>query len=198
MIQIKDVDFGYGASTLTDRCKILVYDDQYEVKISAINHNGLIGYGSLNADLVDSGSFIVSMEGKRSRVMDIKNNMYEFINKSGLNIEYLNKETCTGPINITGVKEMRTTWADPPKQPYTIVEIQFMPAKMSLPQFKVKGKAAPEVTAVESMLSMMPAWPMFIKFEAKEGKQVIQEFGKEKGDTHIIVTIEKLSEEKKE
>lgn len=177
---------------------ITIYEDAYEVKISAINHNALVAYGALNADLIDSGSFVVSLEGKKSEVKDIKNKMYQFINKSKLDIVYINKETCTGPINITGVKEMRVTWADPPKQPYTIVEIAFLPSRVVLPQFKVNTKKVPEVISVESMLSMMPAWPMFIKFEAKEGKQVIQEFGKEKDDTHIIITVEKLSEEKKE
>jgi len=169
---------------------VLVYDNQYKVEMSAINHNGLIGHGALNADLVDYGSFVVSMEGKRTRVIDIKNNLYEFTNNSGMDIVYVNEATCTGPIHITGVRELRVTKPDPPKQPYQTVEILFMPAKLVMPQFRVKGKDVP----LPPMMNMLPAWPMFIKFVAKEGEQTIFENDDSGSGAKILFTVKQVDE----
>jgi len=135
----------------------------------------------------DEGSFIVSLEKNKPAVINIKNKLEAVTDNCEKII--LNPTTCTGILHVAGTKQIKVTPANPPGQPNPIVEIWFVQYPTELTRFQFicppppgtigssKGKADFTSGAPSGLLLFMgqPALPTYIKFEAKEGEQVILE-----------------------
>lgn len=156
---------------------ILVYDNAYEVTMISKMEcaaGSELGMGSF----VDSGSFVVLVDGKNTRVV-------EKLNKNAsANLDYAGKcEIKTlkaeyGDIHIKGVRNIRLIPGQSENEPPS-VEIIFVhtPTKPPLLQITCppigKGRPTSMTTAqANAIAAMIPAFPQTIKFVAKEEEQV--------------------------
>ena len=185
---------------------ITIYENAYEVKMVATiiggspkAWTGLITYR-------DEGSFMVSLEKDKPAVINIKNQLEVFTNNC-YDKTILNRTTCTGLLHVAGTRQIKVTPANPPGQPYPIVEIWFVPYPIELTRYTetcppppgVKGTVTAPIDLSNDLTKMVllmfmgkPAFPQYIKFIAKEGKQVVQEWGKVNSEMYLIITVEKL------
>lgn len=171
---------------------ILVYDNAYEVTMISRQQRSNYSY-------TDTGSFVVSVDGRNAKII-------ERVNKNSTdNLEFscdctytlINPAANHGHIHITGVKNIKLTPAQPPA--YPLVEIEFIAAPMrySTLQITLKDKNGKTFTstsdAASALVAKSNAMPLFIKFLAKEGEQVIEDRPEPGG--YYKVKVRKLNEE---
>jgi hypothetical protein len=200
MLEIKGGTIGMGPQeSFIKKCKITVYDNRYEVDMVA---NIAAGAGSVLGSLwlFDVGSFVVSMEGKKTRIVNIKNQKEYFNYVGNCQVELLHEGN--GMIQINGIRDLKVTPAKLPEQPFSTVEIAFVPAKTDFSNLKLTcpnrhGGTITMTTATSTaMFAAMPALPMYIKFIAKEGEQTIYEVGKEKSsDIFMRFTVKQIKDD---
>lgn len=191
---------------------ILIYDNAYEVKMVTSTKGGTIkSWGGLKTSK-DEGSFIVSLDRNKPAVINIKNNFEVITDNCTKTI--LNPTTCTGPIHVAGIKQIKLTAANPPGQPYPIVEIWFMPYPAEVTRFNYTNcppppgfKGGPAKAKIDftnwrvamALLPMLnrPALPHYLKFEAKEGEYVFPDYnyGSEGGNLYLKFSVKQLKED---
>jgi hypothetical protein len=177
--------------------KITIYDGDYEVKMistmdgSAGSQLGVVKYK-------DNGSFIISLNDNKAKVTEVVNKNAEFTYIGKCTIVQL--KPGQGNINIIGVQGIRVIpGASPKDNPW--VEIFFVrsPTVLPLLQFTcpdLKGGTFTTTAAQANAIGFtIPAFPMSIKFEAKEGEQTILKFGEEGGEIYARFTVKKITDE---
>ena len=184
--------------TLFKRCYIQVYDDIYEVKMKSVIKSGGKGVWGGIRTTTDEGSFIVSLDSKEPKITDIKNNL-ETMTDDCRNI-VLNATHCTGLLHVAGARQIKVTPANPPGQPYPIVEIWFVPFPIEFSTVKFNcppppGSGDPGHSIGDDQLGMrMPfgnALPWDIKFIAKDGEQIILESPKNSEEGYLKIWVRK-------
>ncbi len=182
---------------------ITIYDDGYEVKMeSRIVSGSKEAWGGITT-AIDQGSFIVSLENNKPAVINIKNNL-EVKTDDCTNI-LQNPTTCTGLLHVAGIKDIKVTPANPPGQPYPIVEISFVPfpiefsiVKFLCPPPPGAGDGWSSGNQLEKMKEVgLPqgigrALPWDIKFFAKDGEQIIIESPKDSDDGYLKIWVRKV------
>ncbi len=178
---------------------ITIYDDAYEVIMESVIKSGdKAAWGGIRT-AIDKGSFIVSLENNKPAVINIINNL-EVMTDNCIN-KILNPTTCTGLLHVAGIKDIKVTPANPPGQPYPIVEIWFVPFPMefSVVQFLCPpppGSGDPGWSSGNELELMNKnglskrygrALPWDIKFLAKDGEQIIINSSGEDGSLKIRV-----------
>ena len=203
MLAIVGVENGLGGEkfTLFKRCYIEVYDSRYEIKMKSVIKSGdKRAWGGIRTT-TDEGSFIVSLDGKEPKITDIKNNL-EIMKEDCKNI-LLNPTTCTGLLHVAGAKEIKITPANPPGQPYSIVQIWFIPfpiefstVKFDCPPPPGSGHPGHSIGNDQQGMRMNfgKALPWDIKFLAKEGEQIIIESPKDSEDGYLRVSVRKIED----
>ena len=202
----------YSRNTVTrmpfrKSCNVLVYDNAFEVKmISTIKSGTEKNWGGV-VTYKDEGSFTVSMEKNKPTIVNFENKLEKLVNNCVK--EILNPTTCTGIFHIAGIKLIRVTPANPPGQPYPVVEISFIPYPIELTRFKFtcppppgarghsKGiidltTSAPGQPPPLLMMFGMPALPSYIKFIAKEEEQVLMEMGSPGSELYYKIWVRKM------
>jgi hypothetical protein len=183
---------------------ILVFDDAYEVTmISEIQDPGT--GSSLGAVTYrDTGSFVVSLNGSQARIIErVNRNITAALNYSGgCCYNYTILKTGNGNIHIAGTAVIKVT---PPAAPgkSAMVEISFGRVPSIFPLFRVTcqcpGDKRPvnltNAQGIAMMAGILPAQPIFIKFEAKEGEQTIIERGKSGDPIYYKFTVKQLKED---
>ena len=179
---------------------ILIYDNAYEVTmISSINGSAGTVFG--NANYKDTGSFVISINGKDTKII-------EKVNKNAdAELDYKGKCIITplkpgsGNVHIIGARSIKVIPAASPAQNATIV-IEFIhaPTKPPLLQYKCppvgKGDWTTDNNAkANAMIFMIPAYPQVIKFEAKEGLQFIEQIGGPGQDIFYQVLVRRLKDD---
>ncbi len=185
---------------------ILIYDDAWEVKMTGkILGFSRDAWGGLVVNR-DEGSFILSLEKNEPAVVSIKNHLEVLINNCTRTI--LNPTTCTGIFHIAGTKRIKVTPANPPAQPYQIVEIWFVQHPIELTRYQficppppgIKESAIGKIDlasgfgkAPPAMLLFfgMPAIPSYLKFVAKDGEQVLIQKGEENSEVFYKIWVKK-------
>ncbi len=173
--------------------KILIYDNAYEVEIVSKQEGSNFSYE-------DTGSFVVSVEGKTARLIETRNNnttdKLEFVGK-GCVSKIINSGANTGHIHITGVNWIKVTPAEPPGFPY--IDIAFILKPMVYSTFRItctdkRGKKFTATSdAATAKVAASYAYPYSVRFFAKEGEQVIQDIPVDGG--YYKVTVKKLSDD---
>ena len=102
---------------------ITIYDDAYEIIMEAAIHGGSPEAWGGIISYKDEGSFILSLDKNTPAVININNNLEVMTDNCSKII--LNPTSCTGLIHVAGTKQIKVTPANPPGQPYSIVEIWF-------------------------------------------------------------------------
>jgi len=185
--------------TLFRRCYIEVYDDDYEVKmLSVIIAGGPETWGG-TATHKDEGSFIVSLQKDKAALINIKNQM-EVMTDNCKNI-LLNPNSNTGLLHVAGAKQIKVTPANPPGQPYPIVEIWFVPFRMEFSKVSYdcpppKGYTQGHATGNTSeMPALGYAFPQYLKFIARDGEQIIIDSSKDSDEGYLKVWVRKIIED---
>jgi hypothetical protein len=176
---------------------ILVYDNAYEVSMISSIDAPSAGTELGRVVYKDTGSFIVSLEKGVAKVIEKvnKNTSDEFEYKGKCLTKVLNPGTNYGNIHITGVRSIKVTQPKPPAKNATI-EISFIQAPVKLSLLQIICPDSPPFTSSDrGMFAMMPAYPMVIKFEAKEEEQTIYQVGKEGEALFLRFTVKQLKEE---
>ncbi len=176
---------------------ITIYDGDYEVKmISTMNGSAGSQLGAVKYK--DYGSFIISLNENKAKVTEVvnKNAEFTYIGKCAI----VQLKPGQGNINIIGVQGIRVIpGATPRDNPW--VEIFFVrsPTVLPLLQFtcpNLKGGTFTTTAAQANAIGFsIPAFPMSIKFEAKEGEQTILKFGEEGGEIYARFTVKKITDE---
>ncbi|WP_462252189.1 hypothetical protein [Ferruginibacter sp.] len=194
--------FRYGVTKLVS--KITIYDDAYEVKmVSAIIGGSPQAWGGIVTNR-DEGSFIVSLEKNKPAVINIKNQMEVMTDNCQKTI--LNPNSNTGIFHVAGARQIKITPANPPGQPYPIVEIFFIPYPIELTRFKFICPPPPSARETVtgkidlSQMAMMvfygkPALPQYIKFIAKDEEQIILESPPGVREIYYKISVKKVREE---
>ncbi|MGZ5135736.1 MAG: hypothetical protein ACXWCG_11320, partial [Flavitalea sp.] len=182
----------------------LVYDDAYEVTMVAAMIGGSREAWGGVVTYRDAGSFVVSLKENPPAIISI-NNQLEVVTDNCLKI-VTNKTTCTGLLHVAGSRAIRVTPANPPSQPYPIVEIWFVQYPTELTRYKflcppppsAKSSSEGEVSMASiAMLSMFgsPSLPHYIKFVAKDEEQTILEKGSPGGEIYYKFSVKKIQQE---
>lgn len=180
---------------------ILIYGDAWEVNmISEMKGGSIESWGGL-VTYSDVGSFTVSLEKNKCAIIGIKNHMETLTSNCSKIV--LNPNTCTGLFHVAGAKSIKVTPANPPALPYPLVEIFFIPHPIELTQFKFTCPPPPGVIGgstgtfdlsqrVMQMFYKTPAIPQYLKFEARDGVQVLAEAGSPGSELYYKIWIEKI------
>lgn len=200
------VDFKGSSTNINEKqfkslklvCNILIYDNSYEVKMESVIKSGGKGEWGGVKTVRDNGSFIVSLEKNKPVIINIKNNL-EVMADDCQNI-LLNPTTCTGLLHVAGTKQIKVTPANPPGQPYPIVEIWFVPFPLEFSRVSYNCPS-PDRTVGNSIgqTPMMPksgkAFPHDIKFIAKDGEQIIIESPKDSDEGYLKIWVRQLKDD---
>jgi len=206
MIEIAGGNIGPGDyENYKKKCKITVYDDRYQVNMTALLKGGSPKAWTGEVTYKDEGSFIVSLEkNSNPALINIKNKLELFTNNCTKTI--LNPATCTGLLHVVGARQIKVTPANPPVQPYRIVEIWFLPHPIELTRYTQTCPPPPgikeSVTAtidLSQMAMMMfmgkPAIPQYIKFIANDEEQIILESPRGISEIYYKIWVKKIKEE---
>jgi hypothetical protein len=168
----------------SSKCIVQVYDDEYEVKMESRMISGTKdSWGGIRTAW-DKGSFIVTLDKKEPEVLNIQNSL-EHSTDGCTNFTLLNPTTCTGLLHVAGTKQIKVTPANPPGQPYPIVEIWFVPFPVEFSVFKFycpTPKGNDGIYGTSPVMRIGRAFPYDIKFLAKDGEQIIIDNSKESED----------------
>jgi hypothetical protein len=182
---------------------ITIYDDAYEVKmVAAIVGGSPAAWGGV-VTYRDEGSFVVSLQKDKPAVVNIKNQMEVMTNNCSKII--LNPNSNTGLLHVAGTREIKITPANPPTQPYPIIEIWFVPHPIELTQFRFTCPPPPgvkqsvsgsiDLSKAPMMLFMgRPAIPQYIKFVAKDEEQTILESPAGVKEIYYKISVKKITE----
>ncbi len=177
---------------------ITIYDGDYEVKmITTMDAPAGSMLGAVKYK--DYGSFIISLNKKEAKITEIVNKNAEWTYNGKCTVVPL--RAGSGTINIIALQSIKLIpAASPGDNPW--IEIFFVrsPTIMPLLQFTCPKVNAPGTFTTTSaganaIGSMIPAFPMSIKFEAKEGEQTILKIGEEGGETYVKFTVKQIKED---
>lgn len=179
---------------------ILVYDNAYEVTmITSID--GMAGSELGKCTYKDTGSFVVSLNGKDTKIIEKvnKNTTAELDYKGKCTIIQL--KPGSGNVHILGVQSIKVI---PPATPNanSWIEIIFKHSPTIMPLLKItcppidKGSPTTITTAqANAMMFSMPAFPQLVKFEAKEGEHTILKMGQEGSELFLKFTVKQIKDE---
>jgi hypothetical protein len=201
-LEIEGAGTGLGdglTRTLTRNCRIMVYDNAYEVRMVSKMKGSSMNAWAGNTTYYDEGSFVVTMEdGPKIEDIENKNEELRYYN---CNITLLNPESNTGLIDIKGSRMIRVNPAQPPQKPYAQVEIEFIPHPAVTSSFRYNCPPPPgshikkNATGITpSMPMFIPSYPVVLRFSTKDGEQVLQQIGTETSDLYLKITVKRLTD----
>ena len=169
---------------------ILIYDSAvYEIKMELVAIGGGKGVWGGITTRTDEGSFYLSLDIEDPKIMNIQNRMEKM--KNNCRNVLLNPTTCTGLLHVAGAKEIKVTPANPPGQPYPIVEIWFVPFPVEISRVKFDcpspNKRGGNSIGVHPLMRIGRALPFYLKFVAKDEKQIITDSSGDDGSLKIWV-----------
>jgi hypothetical protein len=179
---------------------ILIYDNAYEVKmITSIN--GTAGTELGKVTYKDTGSFVVSVKGKDTKIIEkVNKNTPDKLDYEG-KCEIKQLKPGSGNIHIIGAKSIKVI---PPSTPdgNAWIEIEFIQAPTIFPllQFRCppvgRGDWTTNTNAMgNAMMVMMPAFPQRVRFEAKEGLQYVEQIGGPGQEIFYQVYVKKIKDD---
>jgi hypothetical protein len=213
MLEIKGATMGefgsYENNTLTRKCQIRVYDNEYEVKMEAQLVGGSPAEWGGIATYSDNGSFNVSLDNNKPAVINIQNHLEKVKYSTCPERVITNPKTCTGIFHVAGTRQIKVTPANPPGQPYPIVEIWFVRYPTELTRFTFncppppsarghsKGKVDLTTGMPPPMLMFfgMPALPPYIKFIANDQEQTLMESPRGVKEIYYKIWVKKVNED---
>jgi hypothetical protein len=156
---------------------ITIFDKSYLVTILGYNKQHV---GKCTVSSIDSSSFILQLNGKKSKLVEIQN-MNDKVTSSGCICEVteINAGNNSGPINIAGASKIDVVPAEPPQKPYAFITIYFIRTIGVMP-----GWHAPPCGHTNDVVTPpmpLPAVPFVLVFEAKDEEYVVAKEGTDNG-----------------
>ena len=213
-IEVKGVEMDGKFINVKKSAKLSVYDDCYQVEMIATMKGGSPKAWGGNMTYKDDGSFVIDMDKKEPELLNIFNRVEEITYDHCPDRTILNPTTNSGLFHVSGIKQVKITPANPPGQPNRIVEIVFEPFPIEVTRFRfncpppphsnIKGNAKGTIGFTmpgggpSPLLLFMgrPAIPQYLKFEAKDGEQIILEMGRPGGEIYYKVWLKKIDEDR--
>ncbi len=180
---------------------LLIYDNAYEITIVHRMQEERNGSELGAVNYSDTGSCVISINGKDSKIIEkVNKNTNASLGYSGKCI-VTQLKSGPGSVHILGAQSIKVV---PPTSPdgNAWVEIIFKRAPTIFPllQFKCppvrSGKdwyTGTNATGNAMAASLLSAFPQQVKFEAKEGEQLILDING--GGVSVKITVKKLTEE---
>ncbi|MGZ5286649.1 MAG: hypothetical protein ACXWV0_04070 [Flavisolibacter sp.] len=179
---------------------LLIYDNAYEVTMIS-SYDGDAGTVLGKVNYKDTGSFVVSLESGEAKIIEKvnKNQSDEWGYKGTCKIELL--QSGTGNIHISGIRSIKLIPATSPQaRPWVV--ISFVKAPVRLSRLKItcppidRGKETVTTTdkAGAMIAAILPALPLDVKFEAKDGEQTILLIGQEGGEMYVRFQVKQLKD----
>jgi hypothetical protein len=197
-IEVRGVEMEGRLINVTRKCKVLVYDAVYEIKMESVIKSGGNGvWGGIRTN-TDEGSFHVSFDRQQPEIVNIQNRMEKM--KDDCRNELLNPNSCTGLLHVEGSKEIKVTPGNPPGQPYAIVEIWFVPFPVELSRVKYDcpppGNSKGNSSGVRPVTRLGRAFPFYLKFIAKDEEQILMDSSKDSDDGgYLKIWVRKLKDD---
>jgi hypothetical protein len=191
---------GTTFNTLRLVSNILIYDNAYEVTMIS-SMKGYAGSVAGNVTYKDTGSFVVSLDGREAKIIEkINKNLPDELNYEGqCTLKQL--KPGSGNIHIMGTAVVRVIRPASPTQT-AMIEIVFRRAPVMFPliQFTCPDQRGGTFTTTNAQANAMaaavvPAFPQHIKFEAKEEEQVILKIGEEGSEIYTKFTVKQLPDD---
>jgi hypothetical protein len=201
------LNYNYRGTTFNNLrlvSNILIYDNAYEVTMISEIQNPGAGTNLGAVIYKDTGSFVVSLNSNQARIIErVNRNTSAVLDYSGgCCYNYRILKTGHGNIHIAGTPVIKVT---PPAVAgrSAMIEIRFARVPSIFPLFQVtcqcpgdkKPYTGTNAQGIAMMAGMLPAFPIYVLFEAKEGEQTILVHGTPGGDLYAKFTVKKLSEE---
>jgi len=179
-------------------CSVVVYDNAYEIKMESVMKSGGKGVWGGIRTATDEGSFILSFDKQKPEILNIQNTLEKM--KDDCRNVLLNPTTCTGLLHVAGAKEIKVTPANPPGQPYPIVEIWFVPFPVEVSQVRFDcpspNKRGGNSSGAHPLMRIGRALPFYLKFIAKDEKQIIEDSSKDSDDgSYLKIWVQKLKDD---
>lgn len=213
-IEVKGVEMDGKFINVKRSAQIRVFDDCYQVEMIATMKGGSPKAWGGNMTYKDDGSFVIDMDKKEPELIRIFNRVEEITYDHCPDRTILNPTTNSGLFHVSGIKEVKITPANPPGQPNRIIEIVFEPFPIEVTRFRfncpppphsnIKGNAKGTIGFTmpgggpSPLLLFMgrPAIPQYLKFEAKDGEQIILEMGSPGSEIYYKVWLKKIDEDR--
>lgn len=174
---------------------ILIYDDAYEIKMISSTDGFAGSLGKVTYQ--DTGSFVISLKKNEGKIIEkVNKNASALLNYSGGDCNAKLLKQGTGNIHISGTPVIKVTPSSSPEKGAWI-EINFKryPVMFLLLQFTCPKLTNTNAQGNAMLSALAPAFPIQIKFEAKEGEQTIMEFGTPGIEVYAKFTVKQLKEE---
>jgi len=146
--------------------------DEYDINVCGIWDN--LVSGQATERFVDSARLIVRLRPNEAETIELKNSLF-ILEKNycprKCTCEYVNRETCQGLIHIAGISSLafEGKTANNVRSRFTHVTLNFKPAWTDFPILRVICPRSSGNTPMPP--GRLPALPIFLKFELKEGMQ---------------------------
>lgn len=168
---------------------ITIIDNSYLITVSGYNKQSTL---RCTITSLDTGSCILQLNGRRSKLEDIKNmNQKIVVTSCPCNVRELNPGRSVGPINIVGASRIDVVPANPPQKPYASVTIYFTRSTGIIAGFAVDPCQGSPGTSWPAM--PFPALPAVLQFEAKPGEQTLMKGGD--ANNGFEVKVKRLDED---
>jgi len=156
---------------------ILIFDKSYEITVIGYNKQHT---GTCTLSGVDSSTFILQLNGSRSKVVDIQNMNYKLtISGCPCKVTEVNAGSAIGPVNILGATKIDIVPASPPQKPYVFIRIYFIRNMGAIPA--MVGDPCGGNVGNRSPVMALPAVPMVVLFEAKDEPYTVTKEGTDNG-----------------
>jgi len=161
---------------------ITIYDRAYHITVIGIWKDlrreamGTDYYRKANVSeqiITDTSSFILHLNGNKSRVTNIENMFKDsVINRGKCTLTLLNAASATGVIQIDGIESITVVPADPPRQPSRGITIKFKKPKIVMPDIvqECKGTTINNSMPRGFMAGFNIGFPQTISFMENELK----------------------------
>jgi len=197
-IEIRGVELEGRFINVTRKCKVLVYDAVYEIKMESVMKSGGKGVWGGIRTATDEGSFYLSLDKQIPEILNIQNRLEKM--KDDCKNQLLNPTTCTGLLHVAGSKEIKVTPQNAQNQPYPIVEIWFVPFPVEYSRVKFDcpspNKRGGNSSGVNPVMRVGRALPYYLKFVAKDEEQIIIDSSKDSDDDgYLKIWVRKVKDD---
>ncbi len=172
------------------QCKIFLYDNAYKIetecKVQGMDAGTRLG----ESYYTDAGSFLVELKKDKAEIKDIRNQPDYWTYKGSCSVQTISPDI--GMVHIGPTKQIKVI-PPPNEQSAARVEIEFVPQRARLSKILIACKDGPALPFGGGWGNLL-AYPMFVNFEAKEGKQVVLQQGEPGGQFWVLIKARKLSD----
>jgi hypothetical protein len=177
------------------KCKILLFDNTFELKVEveSIDMSNTIGSRLGRAIYKDKSTMIFEIKKDKINVKEITN-IDDFWNYEGSKCIQTVLKRGTGLVHIGGIRSSKVIKSPFSESAPSAVEIDFTNIVSELSLLQIDCPKEASITEGGYKLGVR-AFPMYVRFMAKEGNQVIYAEGSRGSEHFLQISVRKMTEE---